>query len=80
MDFKGRLHVRMASAVNLLKRKRLIIIILSTGNVLIKEYELEWSSDRTFTVENNKQPIGLRAQTGTWTARGQRNDCGHKSN
>lgn len=30
----------MASAVNLLKLKRLIIIILSTGKILIKEYAL----------------------------------------
>lgn len=48
MDFKGKhlfeetAHVRAAgmTAVNLLRPKRLIIIILSTGNVLIKEYEL----------------------------------------
>lgn len=30
----------MVSAVNLLKLKRLIIIILSTGKILIKEYAL----------------------------------------
>lgn len=47
-DFKGKHlfeetpHVRAAgmTAVNLLRLKRLIIIILSTGNVLIREYDL----------------------------------------
>lgn len=48
VDFKGKHlfeetpHVRAAgmTAVNLPRLKRLLIIILSTGNVLIKEYEL----------------------------------------
>lgn len=59
-------HVRAAgmTAVNLLRPKRLIIIILSTGNVLIREYDLALTEHLLWKIINSQLDLELKLGLG----------------